>query len=73
MSHVADDPTAEAVVRVCEDRLRTPHPHAMTDYDRLRADGMGRLGAMCQAAPSFSRNARGPAPRRAVVSSGVDQ
>ncbi|GIH51620.1 hypothetical protein SAMN05421833_12934 [Microbispora rosea] len=69
--HAADDPTAEAAVRKCEERLRTLHPQAMADYDRRRADGMSRLEAMRQAAPSFSRDARGPAPRRAAVTVGV--
>ncbi|MFI7033551.1 hypothetical protein ACIBK1_32950 [Microbispora rosea] len=69
--HAADDPTAEAAVRKCEERLRTLHPQAMADYDQLRADGMSRLEAMHQATPSFSRDARGPAPRRAAVTVGV--
>ncbi|MEN3541242.1 hypothetical protein AAH991_39440 [Microbispora sp. ZYX-F-249] len=69
--HVNDDPTAEATVRKCEERLRTLHPHAMADYDRLRADGMSRLEAMRQAAPSFSRDAHGPAPHRAAVTAGL--
>ncbi|MEU7942391.1 hypothetical protein [Microbispora bryophytorum] len=70
--HAADDPTAEAAVRKCEERLRKLHPHAMADYDRLRADGTSRLEAMRQAAPSFSRDARGRAPRRAAVTVGVE-
>lgn len=69
--HATDGPTAEAAVRKCEERLRRLHPHAMADYDRLRADGLDRLEAMRQAAPSFSRDARGPAPRRAAVTVGV--
>ncbi|MFF4128342.1 hypothetical protein ACFYYP_32870 [Microbispora rosea] len=68
--HAVDDPTAEAAVRKCEERLRKLHPHAMAEYDRLRADGISRLEAMRQAAPSFSRDARGPARRRAAVTVG---
>lgn len=68
--HADDDPTAEAAVRKCEERLRTLHPHAMANYDRLRADGLGRLEAMREAAASFSRDARDPAPRRPAVTVG---
>ncbi|MFC0862386.1 hypothetical protein ACFHYQ_08760 [Sphaerimonospora cavernae] len=71
--HADDDPTAEAAVRKCEERLRTLHPHAMAHYDQLRADGLDRLAAMHQAAPSFSRDARDPASRRAAVTVGVGQ
>ncbi|GAB3146843.1 hypothetical protein [Microbispora hainanensis] len=73
MPHVADDPTTKSAVQKCEERLRTLHPYVMADYDWLYADGMSRLEAMCQAAPSFSRDARGLAPRRTAVSGGVGQ
>ena len=52
----AADPAAAAAMRKCEDRLRGLHPHAMARYDRLRADGLGPLDAMQQAAPLFIRS-----------------
>lgn len=61
------DPTAESAMGKCEDRLRTLHPHAMSRYDRLRADGWGPAAAMREAAPFFDRPPNvpeaGPAPR----------
>ncbi|ETK32679.1 hypothetical protein [Microbispora sp. ATCC PTA-5024] len=70
MPHAADEPTAEAAIRKCEERLRKLHPHAMADYDRLRTNGADRLEVLRQAAPSFSPDTRGPAPRRAAVTVG---
>ena len=49
------DPSAATALRKTEDRLRHLHPHAMTRYDRLRADGMSPADAMRATAPLFTR------------------
>ncbi|GAA1892370.1 hypothetical protein [Actinomadura bangladeshensis] len=67
--------SAALAVRKCEERLRRLHPHAMSHYDRLRAEGTDALQAMEQAAPFFSRdpNVRtgDPAPERAELHEGT--
>lgn len=54
--YAADSSSAAAAIRKCEKRLRDLHPHAMTHYDRARADGMEPLDAMRKAAPFFTRD-----------------
>jgi hypothetical protein len=48
------EPTAATAMRKSEERLRDLHPHAMTRYDRLRADGMAPADAMRETAPIFA-------------------
>jgi hypothetical protein len=68
------DPAAAAVMRACENRLRTLHPYAMARYDRLRADGMSPLDAMRETAPLFGRHpgarAGDPAAVRPALAAG---
>jgi hypothetical protein len=47
--------SAQTAVRNCEERLRKLHPYAMSHYDRLRSEGMGRVEAMTEALPLFTR------------------
>lgn len=47
------DPSAAAVMRRAEQRLRVLHPTAMARYDRLRSEGAEPAEAMRQAAPLF--------------------
>jgi len=47
-SYADADPSAAAALRKCEDRLRQLHPYAMARYDRLRAEGMTAVDAMCE-------------------------
>jgi len=49
------EPAAAAAMRVCEERLRDLHPHAMARYDRLRRDGTGPADAMREAAALFGQ------------------
>ena len=52
------EPAAATAMRKCEERLRVLHPHAMSRYDRLRADGMAPADAMRETAPLFTRPPR---------------
>ncbi len=74
-SYADADPSAAAALRKCEDRLRQLHPYAMARYDRLRAEGMTAVDAMCEAAPMFDRppHARPghPAPTRPALPAGA--
>ena len=67
--------SAALAVRKCEDQLRRLHPHAMTHYDRFRAEGADSLQAMKQAMPFFIRdpNVRtgDPAPASAELHEGT--
>ena len=47
------DPSAVAVMRRAEQRLRVLHPTAMARYDRLRSEGVEPAAAMREAAPLF--------------------
>ena len=47
------DPSAAAVMRRAERRLRVLHPTAMARYDRLRSEGAEPAAAMREAAPMF--------------------
>ncbi|MEU8344787.1 hypothetical protein AB0C74_24060 [Spirillospora sp. NPDC048832] len=68
--------SAALAVRRCEEHLRRLHPHAMSHYDRFRAEGTDALQAMKQAAPFFTRdpNVRtgDPAPGRAELHEGTE-
>lgn len=48
------DPSAAAVMRRAEQRLRVLHPTAMARYDRLRSEGAEPAAAMQEAAPMFA-------------------
>ncbi|GAA2614204.1 hypothetical protein SMC26_24100 [Actinomadura fulvescens] len=50
------DAAAASAVRKCEKRLRDLHPHAMSHYDRQRANGLNPLEAMRHAVPFFDRD-----------------
>ncbi|NEA29486.1 hypothetical protein [Actinomadura bangladeshensis] len=67
--------SAALAVRKCEEQLRRLHPHAMSHYDRFRAEGKDALEAMMQAAPFFTRdpNVRtgDPAPQRPELLEGT--
>jgi hypothetical protein len=69
------DPEAAAALRRAEERLRTLHPYAMAQYDRLRGEGAGPLDAMRGSVHLFLRepNARPgqPAPARPAVEAGL--
>jgi len=52
------EPTAAAAMSKAEERLRDLHPFAMARYDRLRADGLGPVEAMREAAPLFALSPR---------------
>ena len=70
-SHADTDPAAASAMRKTEDRLRTLHPYAMSQYDRLRADGMSPLDAMRKTAPFFgyspSAHVGDPPPARPAL------
>ncbi|MFA1551785.1 hypothetical protein [Actinomadura chokoriensis] len=67
--------SAALAARRCEEQLRRLHPHAMSHYDRFRAEGTDPLQAMKQAAPFFTRdpNVRtgDPAPENAELHEGT--
>ena len=72
--YAADEQSAAAAVRNCEERLRDLHPHAMSHYDRFRTRGETHLGAMKLAAPYFTRDPHvrtgRPAPPRPELAEG---
>lgn len=72
--YAKDNTSAARAVRQCEEQLRRLHPHAMSHYDRFRAEGKDPLEAMTQAAPFFTRapNVRtgGPAAERGELLEG---
>jgi hypothetical protein len=72
-AYAGADPDAATALAKCEDRLRHLHPHAMSWYDRLRAQSAGTFDAMRDALPLFARapHARpgGPAAQRPVLAS----
>ncbi|MFG2015622.1 hypothetical protein [Actinomadura geliboluensis] len=67
--------SAALAVRKCEEQLRRLHPHAMTHYDRFRAEGADALQAMKQAMPFFARDpdvrTGDPAPASAELHEGT--
>lgn len=67
--------SAARAVHHCEEQLRRLHPHAMSHYDRFRAEGKEPLEAMTHAAPFFTRdpNVRtgDPAPQRGELLEGT--
>ena len=69
------DPEAAAALRRTEERLRTLHPYAMTQYDRLRSEGASPLDAMRQSVQLFHREPHArpgqPAPARLPVEAGL--
>ncbi|MFA1544581.1 hypothetical protein [Actinomadura monticuli] len=73
--YAQDNASAARAVDQCEEQLRRLHPHAMSHYDRFRAEGKDPLEAMTQAAPFFTRdpNVRtgDPAPRREELLEGT--
>ena len=73
--YVDADPEAATALRRAEERLRTLHPYAMTQYDRLRDEGASPLDAMRGSVHLFLRepNARPghPAPARLTVEVGL--
>jgi hypothetical protein len=69
------EPEAAAALRRAEDRLRTLHPYAMTQYDRLRSEGASPLDAMGEVARLFAREPHArpgqPGPGRLAVEVGL--
>jgi hypothetical protein len=68
------DPEAAAALRRAEERLRTLHPYAMTQYDRLRDEGANPLDAMRESVHLFLREPHArpgqPGPARRQVEAG---
>ncbi|QFG22891.1 hypothetical protein [Actinomadura sp. WMMB 499] len=54
--YAAENASAASAVGKCEERLRELHPHAMSHYDRFRAENKDPLAAMREAAPYFDRD-----------------
>lgn len=69
------DPEAAIALRRAEERLRTLHPYAMAQYDRLREEGVGPLDAMRGSVHLFLREPHArpgdPAPARPAVEAGL--
>jgi hypothetical protein len=69
------DPEAATALRRAEERLRTLHPYAMTQYDRLCSEGASPLDAMRGSVHLFLREPHArpgqPAPARAAVDAGL--
>jgi hypothetical protein len=66
---------AAAALHKAEERLRTLHPYAMTQYDRLRSEGADPVDAMRRSVHLFLREPHArpgqPAPARLSVEAGL--
>lgn len=58
LPHVEQDPSASLAVLRAEARLSELHPQAMSEYHRLRAQGLDAPDAMLAAAPTFDTPTR---------------